>query len=68
MSLQVLAIKFLPSGKIHVEVGNTASSKPPMPPVVDTVRLTLYMEFAPTDTIQQIKDKAIQIARGTIKD
>lgn len=68
MTLEVFAIKFLASGKIHVEVGSTASSKPPTPPAVDTVRLTLYMEYAPTDTIQQIKEKALQIARGTVKD
>jgi hypothetical protein len=66
--LHVTAIKFLMSGKILVEVSSSTTDNPPTPPAVNSVQTTLYMQYAPTDTIQEIRDKALQLARGIVKE
>jgi hypothetical protein len=64
MKLYLSEIKFLKSGKISVEVRGESGDDPPKPPAVDHVRIRLYMEYAPGDSIESIGQKALQLARS----
>jgi len=67
MELEVLSITFLASGKISVEVINKHRIDPPIPPALDNLRLRFYMECQPTDTVQQIKETALRMARESLR-
>lgn len=67
MELQVTNISFLTSGKIAVDVSGKNSSNPPKPPALDSLKMSVYMEYAPSDSIQKIKDAALDIARASMK-
>jgi len=67
MELEVSSIHFLKSGKISVEVANEGNIDPPIPPALDRLRLRFYMECQPTDTVQQIKETALRMARESLR-
>lgn len=65
--LMLSEIRFINDGRISVTLRKAAADDPPALPIVDVIEIRVYMEYAPTDTIEKIESVARQMVSTVLK-
>ena len=68
MKLEVMSISFLRSGALSVEVGAQSQKDAPAEPLLDVVKLWVYLPtYKTSDSMADILESALAIARQSLK-
>jgi hypothetical protein len=68
VKMSVSEIRFLPSGALSVEVSAVAQSEKTGAPVVDALRVQVYLpSFKGTDSVDAIREAALKVAKDALK-
>lgn len=68
VKMSVSEIRFLPSGALSVEVSAVGQSEKTTTPVVDAVRVQVYLPtYKGTDSIDAVKEAALKVAKDALK-
>jgi hypothetical protein len=66
--MSVSEIRFLPSGALSIEVSAVGQSEKTTAPVVDAVRVQVYLPtYKGTDSIDAVKEAALKVAKDALK-